>query len=165
MFRDVFPYARRGPADDRLTATLIGDSHHLPGDTLKAMLRAKGLDRAVLVSDVVSPGGLQPGIYHQTIGGRVELQANGRLGPPGTPYLAGAALPLGDDVARTIAMTGLSLAEVLGLATHNPGRFAGGRGRLQPGATADLIQFEWAPGAERLAIAATYLAGERVWGR
>jgi N-acetylglucosamine-6-phosphate deacetylase len=152
-------------ADDRLTATLIGDGHHLPGDTLKAMLRAKGLDRALLVSDVVSPGGLQPGIYHQTIGGRVELQANGRLGPPGTPYLAGAALPLGDDVARTIAMTGLSLAEVLGLATHNPGRFAGGRGRLQPGATADLIQFEWAPGAERLAIAATYLAGERVWAR
>ncbi|HEV2518418.1 MAG TPA: amidohydrolase family protein [Devosia sp.] len=152
-------------ADDRLTATLIGDSHHLPADTLKAMLRAKGLDQALLVSDVVSPGGLKPGIYHQTIGGRVELQANGRLGPPGTPYLAGAALPLADDVARTIGATGLSLSEVLGLATRNPGRFAGGRGRLEAGAAADLIQFEWSPGAERLAIAATYLAGERVWAR
>lgn len=152
-------------ADDRLTATLIGDSHHLPADTLKAMLRAKGLHKALLVSDVVSPGGLKPGIYHQTIGGRVELGANGRLGPPGTPYLAGAALPLADDVARTIGMTGLSLSEVLGLATRNPGRFAGGRGRLEAGATADLIQFEWTPGAERLAIVATYLAGERVWAR
>ena len=152
-------------ADDRLTATLIGDSHHLPADTLKAMLRAKGLDRALLVSDVVSPGGLKPGIYHQTIGGRVELHANGRLGPPGTPYLAGAALPLGDDVARAITMTGLSLSEVLGLATRNSGRFAGGRGALQVGAPADLIQFEWTPGAERLAIAATYLSGERVWAR
>jgi len=152
-------------ADDRLTATLIGDSHHLPADTLKAMLRAKGFDRALLVSDVVSPGGLQPGIYHQTIGGRVELGANGRLGPPGTPYLAGAALPLADDVARTIGMTGLGLSEVLGLATRNPGRFAGGRGRLEVGAAADLILFEWSPGAERLAIAATYLAGERVWAR
>ncbi|MBL8592801.1 MAG: amidohydrolase family protein [Devosia sp.] len=152
-------------ADDRLTATLIGDSHHLPADTLKAMLRAKGLDRALLVSDVVSPGGLKPGIYHQTIGGRVELHANGRLGPPGTPYLAGAALPLGDDVARAITMTGLSLSEVLGLATRNSGRFAGGRGALEVGAPADLIQFEWTPGAEHLTIAATYLSGERVWAR
>lgn len=152
-------------ADDRLTATLIGDSHHLPADTLKVMLRAKGLDKALLVSDVVSPGGLPPGIYHQTIGGRVELQANGRLGPPGTPYLAGAALPLADDVARTIGMTGLSLSEVLGLATRNSGRYAGGRGLLELGASADLIQFEWTPGAERLVIAATFLAGERVWAR
>ena len=152
-------------ADDRLTATLIGDGHHLPADTLSVMLRAKGLDRALLVSDVTAPGGLEPGIYHQTIGGRVELQANGRLGTPGTPYLAGAALPLGDCVARTVGMTGLSLAQVLGLATRNPGRFAGGRGKLEVGAAADLIQFEWAPGAERLDIAATYLAGERVWVR
>ena len=85
--------------------------------------------------------------------------------PPGTPYLAGAALPLGDCVARTVTMTGLSLAQVLGLATRNSGRFAGGRGLLEIGAAADLIQFEWTPGAERLTIAATYLAGERVWAR
>ncbi len=152
-------------ADDRLTATLIGDGHHLPADTLSVMLRAKGLDRALLVSDVAAPGGLEPGIYHQTIGGRVELQANGRLGTPGTPYLAGAALPLGDCVARTVGMTGLSLSQVLGLATRNPGRFAGGRGKLEVGAAADLILFDWAPGAERLNIAATYQAGERVWAR
>lgn len=152
-------------ADDRLTATFIGDSHHLPADTLKAMLRAKGLDRALLVSDIVAPGGLEPGIYHQTIGGRVQLWANGRLGPPGTPYLAGAALPLADDVARTIAMTGLSLAEVLRLATVNPGRFAGGRGRLAPGERADLMLFEWAPGDEKLGIAETYLEGELAWAR
>lgn len=152
-------------ADDRLTATFIGDSHHLPADTLKAMLRAKGLDRALLVSDIVAPGGLEPGIYHQTIGGRVQLWANGRLGPPGTPYLAGAALPLADDVARTVAMTGLSLAEVLRLATANPGRFAGGRGRLAPGERADLMLFEWAPGAEKLGIVETYLEGELAWAR
>jgi N-acetylglucosamine-6-phosphate deacetylase len=152
-------------ADDRLTATFIGDSHHLPADTLIAMLRAKGLDRSLLVSDVASPGGLEPGIYQQTIGGRVQLWANGRLGTPGTPYLAGAALPLSDCVARTVGMTGLSLAQVLGLATVNPGRFAGGRGKIEVGAAADLILFEWSPGAERLDIAQTYLGGELAWAR
>lgn len=152
-------------ADDRLTATFIGDGHHLPADTLKAMLRAKGLERSLLVSDVAAPGGLEPGIYQQTIGGRVQLWSNGRLGTPGTPYLAGAALPLADDVARTITMTGLSLAEVLLLATANPGRFAGGRGRLAVGERADLILFEWSPGAEKIAVAKTYLAGELAWAR
>jgi len=152
-------------ADDRLTATLIGDSHHLPADTLKAMLRAKGLDKALLVSDVAAPGGLEPGIYHQTIGGRVQLWPNGRLGTPDTPYLAGAALPLGDCVARTTAMTGFSLAQVLGLATINPGKFAGGRGKLAIGEPADLILFDWASGDDKLTIAETWLSGERVWAR
>lgn len=150
-------------ADDRLTASFIGDSHHLPADTLKAMLRAKGPERALLVSDLAAPGGLEPGIYQQAIGGRVQLWPDGRLGTPGTPYLAGAALPLADCVARTISMTGLGLAEVLDLATRMPGNFAGGRGRLVPGASADLILFGWQPGDDRLAIAETYLAGECVW--
>jgi len=149
-------------ADDRLTATFIGDSHHLPADPLIVMLRAKGLERSLLVSDVASPGGLEPGIYHQTIGGRVQLWANGRLGTPGTPYLAGAALPLRDCVARTVAMTGLSLAQVLMLATVNPGRFAGGRGRLEVGAAADLIRFGWAPGDTNLRIEEIWAGGERV---
>ena len=152
-------------ADDRLTATFIGDGHHLPADTLIAMLRAKGHDKSLLVSDVAAPGGLEPGIYHQTIGGRVQLWENGRLGTPGTPYLGGAALPLSACVARTTAMTGLPLATVLALATVNPGRFVGGRGRLAVGEPADLIVFDWAEGDENLALVETYQHGERVWAR
>ena len=152
-------------ADDRLTATFIGDGHHLPADTLIAMLRAKGHDKSLLVSDVAAPGGLEPGIYHQTIGGRVQLWPNGRLGTPGTPYLAGAALPLSACVARTVGMTGLPLSTVLGLATVNPGRFVGGRGRLAVGEPADLIVFDWAEGDEALGMVETYQRGERVWAR
>jgi N-acetylglucosamine-6-phosphate deacetylase len=152
-------------ADDRLTATLIGDGHHLPADTLIAMLRAKGHERALLVSDVAAPGGLEPGIYQRHIGGRVQLWANGRLGTPGTPYLAGAALPLGACVARTVDMTGLELAQVLDLASINPGRFVGGRGRLAVGEAADLITFEWQQGDERLRIAESFSGGELAWAR
>jgi N-acetylglucosamine-6-phosphate deacetylase len=149
-------------ADDRLTASFIADGHHLPADTLIAMLRAKGHQRALLVSDVAAPGGLEPGIYDQPIGGRVQLWPDGRLGTPGTPYLAGAALPLSHCVAIAASMTGLPLAEVLDLATVNPGRFVGGRGRLSEGEAADLITFEWEPGARSLKVAETYLAGEPV---
>ena len=44
-------------AEDRLTATFIADGHHLPADTLVAMLRAKGTDRSILVSDSVKTRG------------------------------------------------------------------------------------------------------------
>lgn len=150
-------------ADDRLTASFIADGHHLPADTLKSMLRAKGAGRALLVSDVAALGGLEPGIYEQPIGGRVQLSPDGRLGTPGTPFLAGAALTLDYCVARAAGMAELSLAEALALATKAPGRFLAGRGRLEVGAAADLIVFGWQPGADRLDIRTTVSRGEVAW--
>ena len=149
-------------ADDRLTASFIADGHHLPADTLKAMLRAKSLDRAVLVSDAVKLAGMPPGLYEQVIGGKVEVTAEGRVGIAGTPYLAGDGLPLCANIAIAIELAGLSLADALRLATSNAGRFAAGRGRLEIGQRADLVTFDWAPGDRRLAIRDVWLAGERI---
>jgi N-acetylglucosamine-6-phosphate deacetylase len=67
-------------ANDRLTATFIADGHHLPADTFKAMIRAKGLERVILVSDVVALAGMSPGLYEQPVGGSVEVTADGRVG-------------------------------------------------------------------------------------
>ena len=149
-------------ADDRLTATYIADGHHLPADTLKAMLRAKGTERSILISDATSLAGRPPGVYDQPIGGKVELSADGRLSMAGTPYLAGAVRSLADDVAIAIDLGSLSLAESLALATLHPGRFAGDRGRLEPGAPADLIRFAWAPGTRTLDIETVLLMGREV---
>lgn len=147
---------------DALTATFIADGHHLPADTFRVMLRAKGLDHAILVSDVVALGGLPPGRYTSPIGGAVDVIENGRINVAGTPYLAGAGSTLDVDVAIAAQMTGLPLAEILPLATRNPGQFVGGRGLLEPGAAADLIRFRWQPGDAILDLAEVFLAGERV---
>jgi len=149
-------------AEDRLTATFIADGHHLPADVLTVMLRAKGLERAILVSDAAALAAMPPGVYEQPIGGRVELSADGRLSLAGTPYLAAAARSLNEDVALAIGLGRLSLAEALRLATVNPGRFAAGRGRLEPGAPADLMLFDWAPGDQRLDVRNVWINGEEV---
>jgi N-acetylglucosamine-6-phosphate deacetylase len=148
-------------ADDRLDAGFIADGFHLPADTFKAMLRAKGLERSYLVSDTTAAGGLPPGIYDQPIGGRVEVGSDGRLSVVGTPYLAGASRPLREDVALAIRMAELTLAEGLQLATLNPGRFVGHRGRVAKGEVADLIVFDWEQNAASLTIRETFVAGER----
>ena len=126
-------------ADDRLTAGFIADGHHLPADTLTAMLRAKGMDGSLLVSDSVALAGMPPGEYTSPVGGAVVLSADGRLSAAGTPYLAGAARSLAGGVAQAVRMTGISLGDAVRLATANPGRFVGGRGLLSPGAQADLL--------------------------
>ncbi|HEY1808561.1 MAG TPA: amidohydrolase family protein [Acidobacteriaceae bacterium] len=130
-------------ADDRLAATFIADGHHLPGDTLKAMLLAKGRERSILVSDSVALGGMPPGRYETSVGGIVELTAEGRIGIPGSRNLAGAALPLRSGIANVARLPGFSLGDTIPMVTENPGRFAGGRGRLRVGADADLVQFRW----------------------
>jgi N-acetylglucosamine-6-phosphate deacetylase len=149
-------------ADDRLAAGFIADGQHLPADTFKAMLRPKGLDRALLVSDCTALGGMPPGRYRTPVGGEVELSPDGRLSYAGTPFLAGASRSLADRVATAITMADPTLAAALRLATANPGRFAGGRGVLRPGAPADLITFAWQPGDTTLSIRTVVANGAAV---
>jgi N-acetylglucosamine-6-phosphate deacetylase len=146
-------------ADDRLTATFIADGHHLPADTLTAMLRAKGVKRSVLVSDAVAVGGLRPGLYETPVGGTVELTKEGRIGIPGTRTLAGAALPLRSGIANVARLPDFSLEQAVRMATENPGRFLGGRGVLRVGAPADLVQFAWHEADGDLEIGRVFVRG------
>ncbi len=50
-----------GLANDELVAMIIPDGHHLPAPVLKTIVRAKGVDRCVAVSDASSLAGLGPG--------------------------------------------------------------------------------------------------------
>ncbi|WP_343953247.1 N-acetylglucosamine-6-phosphate deacetylase [Nonomuraea longicatena] len=146
-------------ADDRLTASLIADGHHLPSDTFTAMLRAKGPGRSVLVSDSVALAGCAPGDYDTPVGGRITAHPDGRLTLPGGDLLAGSGSSLMDCVAWAAA-TGLGLAEAVTLATTAPARLLGRTdlGRLTPGARADLVV-----ATPDLSIRRTYVNGEVVF--
>ena len=75
-------------AADPVAASFIVDGHHLPAATVKAMVRAKGVERSILVTDATSAAGCGPGRY--SIGDVVcESREDGRVSLPGTPYLAG----------------------------------------------------------------------------
>ena len=147
-------------AEDRLSATMIADGHHIPADMFKVLVRAKRLDRCLLVSDTVALAGMPAGTYTTPVGGRVELHANGRLSLAGTEFLAGAAVPLKDGVARAMSMMGSSLADSLRMATENPGRFVGGLGILRIGAPADLVRFTIEHGGTALKISSVMVKGQ-----
>ena len=72
----------------RCLASLIVDGHHLPPATVKAMVRAKGAGRTILVTDAIAAAGCAPGAY--TIGG-VDCE----LGDGRPRVAAGHAVPRG----------------------------------------------------------------------
>jgi N-acetylglucosamine-6-phosphate deacetylase len=111
-------------ACDSLFASLIVDGHHLPPSTVKAMIRAKGLGRTILVSDAIAAAGCPPGRY--SIGGvECEMGADGRVSLPGTPYLAGSSLTLPEAIAKTVAFTGCALEEAAAMASTIPAAYMG----------------------------------------
>ena len=130
-------------AADELYASLIVDGIHLPPAFVKVAVRAKGLDRAILVTDATSPANCPPGRYR--LGDvEVELTPENRVQVVGTRTLAGSALRMDRGVENLMRFAGLSLAQALRLATVNPARAArleGRTGFLEVGDIADLVLF------------------------
>lgn len=169
------PQIRRHPnyiwdqlADDRLTASLITDGHHLPAAVVKAMVRAKSPERIVLVSDVTGMGGMPPGRY-QTGLGELEVLPSGKLVPAGNPdILAGAALPIHVCVANVMRFAGVDLATAVRMASTRPAELIGQTGHtLDEGAAANLVLFDLptVDQPDRLVVRATINGGELVFKR
>jgi len=111
-------------AQDGVVASLIVDGHHVPDATVKAMIRAKGTQRTVLVTDAIAAAGSAPGQYR--IGGvDCVLSDDGRVSLPGTPYLAGSSLTLDRAIGNTVRFTGLTLDDVVPMASEIPARYLG----------------------------------------
>lgn len=141
-------------AADELYASLIVDGIHLPQAFVKVALRAKGLDRTILVTDAVAPAGCAPGIYR--LGHlEVELLPENRVQLATTGRLAGSALRMDRAIETFLRFTDLSLPEALMTATVNPGRalrIEGRQGFLEAGERADLILFRFDPGTKAIQI-------------
>ncbi|MGS2618965.1 N-acetylglucosamine-6-phosphate deacetylase [Micromonospora sp. LZ34] len=128
-------------AEDGLMASFIADGHHLPADTFTAMVRAKGVDRSVLVSDSAALAGCPPGEYRTPVGGSVTVDADGRLNLTGTGLLAGSGRSLFECVRWALRHTSFGLADVWSMASTAPARLLGSleRGVVAVGARADLV--------------------------
>ncbi len=153
-------------AEDKLTASFIVDGIHLPASFLKVALRAKGLERSVLVTDAVMPAGCEPGEYAL---GEIEvtLHPGDKVTLKGGTRLAGSALKMHLGVSNLMQMAGLSLRDAVTMATLNAARAGrvGGRMRgLNPGERADLVEFSFDKKTKQIKVERTWLSGRLVYG-
>jgi N-acetylglucosamine-6-phosphate deacetylase len=150
-------------AEDRLMADFIADGIHLDASFLKVALRAKTVDRCVLVTDAATPAGAAPGRY-RIADIEVELLPEGKVVLAGEDRLAGSALRMDRGVENLMRLAGISLSEAVRMATTNAARagaIAGRQAGLVAGDRADLIQFRCQ--GLRIETLATWLSGRRVF--
>ncbi|MGA3188501.1 MAG: amidohydrolase family protein [Bryobacteraceae bacterium] len=152
-------------AEDRLNATMIVDGIHIGKAFLKVALRAKGIERSVLITDAVMPAMCAPGRY--MLGEvEVELHEDQSVRMVGGTRLAGSSLRMDRGVGNLMKLAGLTLPEAITMATTNAARAGrvGGRIRgVQPGSRADVVKFrmvDWG-----IEVVETYLSGRRVYSQ
>ena len=123
---------------DSLFAELICDGIHNAPEMAKLWWRAKGPERAILVTDAMSATGMPDGQYR--LGGMTVQVANGRATADGV--LAGSVLTLDRALANFVAFSGAPLELALRLLTVNPAAMAGlsdQAGSLTVGRPANLV--------------------------
>ncbi len=145
---------------DELWASLIVDGHHLPPTVAKSMMRAKTLDRCLLVSDAVALAGMKPGIY-EFAGKSVELTADRCVRLVGTEYLAGSAIELARGIENSVRFAGVSLEEAVSLATLQPMHLLNAQAHVE--AKTNLILFEWDATYCEINLIATIVGDELVY--
>jgi N-acetylglucosamine-6-phosphate deacetylase len=111
-------------AADALAASVIADGHHLPPATVKSLIRAKGARRSILVTDAIAAAASTPGRYN-IAGVECDLDDDGRVSLPGTPYLAGSSLTMDRAVGNAVRFTGLPLDDVVPMASTIPAAYLG----------------------------------------
>lgn len=148
-------------ADDRLSAGLITDGHHLPADTVTAMIRAKGPGRTFLISDAAALAHCPPGDYRTPVGGSVTVEPGGALKLTGTSLGAGSGCSLRECLAWALANTSFQPGELLAMATSVPAGLLGltGRGVLEAGARADVLVTDSALHPQQVLVAGRAVRG------
>ena len=123
---------------DSLYAELICDGIHTAPELVKLWWRAKGPERAILVTDAMSAAGMPDGEYQ--LGGFAVQVANGKAMARGV--LAGSVLTLDRALTNFLEFTGAELEQGLRLLTANPASMTGfldQTGSLAVGQKANLV--------------------------
>ena len=124
--------------DDRVSAELICDGHHVEPAAVQLLERAKGLGRIILVTDSVSATGMTDGAYQL---GQLKVNVVGGVCRTAEGNLAGSTITLQQALRNLVKFTGRSFKDCLACATLNPAKLLGlekQKGIIAGGADADI---------------------------
>jgi N-acetylglucosamine-6-phosphate deacetylase len=155
------PLASREPGavgaallDPRCWCGLIVDGRHVHPATLQLALRAKRLDRFMLVTDAMPCVGAAQDSF-QLQGRRIQVRDGACVDDDGV--LCGSAIDMATAVRNTTDLLGIALEDAVAMASAHPARFLGldgERGRIAPGCRADLVVAD-----ERMTVRQTWIGG------
>ncbi len=139
-------------------AELICDGHHVVPGAIKALVRAKGWDHVVLITDCLGCGGMPEGEYMS--GGLPVVMRDGACYLADGSSLAGSIATLAQVVKNVYDWNIVTAEQALRMATEVPARSAridGCCGFIKPDRVADFVVLD-----ADLNLEATYMAGAKV---
>ena len=119
---------------------MICDGRHLHPAIVRLMLKVKGTDRVVAITDSIMAAGLPDGKYHLGVNEVIVEGGDAKLASDGTR--AGSTLTQNAALKNLIAFTGKPLEELIPLLTENPAKLIGvfdRKGSIADGKDADLV--------------------------
>jgi N-acetylglucosamine-6-phosphate deacetylase len=125
-------------ANDDLFAELICDGLHVAQNAVRIYWKAKGPERAILITDAMAASGMPDGNYKL---GELDVRVKDGVCLIGENTLAGSTLTLNRGVKNFAEFTGAPIRDVAALASRNPARMAGFAsevGSLAVGRSADI---------------------------
>ena len=164
-FNAITPLNHRKPGivgaamDSDVTCELIADNVHVHPAVQRILLKTKGIDKIILVTDAMRASLMPDGEYD--LGGQNVFVKNGEA-HLSSGAIAGSVLKLNEAVRNFMKNTQISLREAIKLVTVNPAVCLGvqaQKGSLEPGKDADMVIFD-----EQLNILQTFVKGNLVFG-
>jgi N-acetylglucosamine-6-phosphate deacetylase len=146
--------------DDRLYAEVIADGVHVHPLALRLLLRAKGVDRTLLVTDGVSAVDMPDGQYPL---GNKTVVVRGNECRDSDGALAGSTLTLDRAVRNLVNWLDMPIHQAVATATTVPAqslRITASKGILAPEADADLVFLD-----SELRVTKTMVGGRIVYSR
>ena len=119
---------------------MICDGRHLHPAAVRLLIKTKGLDRVVAITDSIMAAGLPDGRYHLGVNEVVVEEGDAKLADTGVR--AGSTLTQDAALRNLMAFTGRPMEELLPALTENPARLIGvfdRKGSIADGKDADLV--------------------------
>lgn len=128
--------------DDRFYCEMICDGQHLHQDIVKMIIRCKGKDRTVVITDAMEAAGMPDGAYQ--LGGQ-QVQVRDHAARLGDGTLAGSVLTMPEALNRLIHVYGVEPYTACAVCTSTPAESVGETlaGHMREGSPAILTR--WTP--------------------
>ncbi|NBI91605.1 N-acetylglucosamine-6-phosphate deacetylase [Lachnospiraceae bacterium] len=158
LLHQHFPAIMGAALESDIYCEAICDGRHLHPGVVRLLLKTKGLDKVVAITDSIMAAGLPDGNYKLGVNDVVVVEGDAKLASNGVR--AGSTLTTGQALKNIMAFTGRPLEEVLKLLTENPAKLIGvfdKKGSIAEGKDADIVVLD-----EENQVTDTFVMGKQI---
>ena len=157
LLHQHFPSIMGAVMESDVYCEAICDGRHLHPGVVRLLIKTKGLNRVVAVTDSIMAAGLPDGKYKLGVNDVVVEEGDAKLADTGVR--AGSTLTQNVALLNLLKFTGRPLEEILPILSENPAKLIGiydRKGSIEDGKDADLVLLD-----EENKISEVFVRGQR----